>query len=58
MSSVIQDNVSCNTLLAAAKKAGFVDMATDGLLKVLQGITSIKELGRVVDIVEVLGYRD
>ncbi|MFC1721098.1 GspE/PulE family protein [Patescibacteria group bacterium] len=48
---VIQDeNVSELAVVEASKQQKMLDMAEDGVLKVLNGVTSLEELQRVVDI--------
>ncbi len=49
---IIEDNPSEREIKKAAKKQNILEMKEDGILKVLQSITSIEELGRVVDLDE------
>ena len=43
-------NPSEREIKKAALPQGLLDMSQDGIIKVLQGVTSIEELRRVVDI--------
>jgi type II secretory ATPase GspE/PulE/Tfp pilus assembly ATPase PilB-like protein len=47
---IVRENPSEREIKAVAKKQGFLDMRQDGVVKVLQGITSFEELERVVDL--------
>ncbi len=47
---VITDKVNDREIKDASKKQGILDMREHGILKVLQGITSIEELERVVQL--------
>ena len=50
---LIQDeNISESAIKEVAEKQQMLNMAEDGILKVLRGVTSLDELGRVVDIYE------
>lgn len=50
VAEVIVDNLQENAVLAAALPQKIPTMAQDGIEKVLNGITSLDELGRVVDL--------
>lgn len=47
---VLQTNPSEREIKAAAQKQGILDMAQDGVLKILRGITTVEELERVVNL--------
>ncbi len=47
---IVRENPSEREIEAIAKPQGIPTMTQDGILKVLAGITSIEELGRVVDL--------
>jgi type II secretory ATPase GspE/PulE/Tfp pilus assembly ATPase PilB-like protein len=50
----VQQNInpSEKEIEVVAKKQGLLDMKEDGVVKILKGITSISELGRVIDLTE------
>ncbi len=50
MDEIIADSGSKAELKQAARKKGFKNMKDDGILKVLEGITSLEELAKKVDI--------
>ena len=52
MEDVLIENPSEKELLKITEKQGILNMREDGVVKVLQGITSLEELARVVDIEE------
>ncbi len=54
---VVRNNPSEADIWRAAKPQGIRRMAEDGMVKALEGITSLEELGRVVDLTEDL-FRD
>ena len=45
-------NPSERDIKNAAQEQGIMDMRQDGVIKILKGITSLDELGRVIDINE------
>jgi type IV pilus assembly protein PilB len=47
---IVRENPSEREIKSVAKKQGFLDMRQDGVVKVLQGITSFDELERVIDL--------
>ncbi len=47
---VVRENPSEREIFDAARGQGILSMAEDGILKVLQGVTSFEELERVVDL--------
>lgn len=47
---VVKENPSEREINVAAENQGILNMKQDGVIKVLQGITSIRELGRVIDL--------
>jgi type IV pilus assembly protein PilB len=49
---VVKDNPSEREVRKAAAAQNILDMKQDGIIKVLQGVTSLEELGRVIDLVE------
>lgn len=52
IAGIIVGNPNERDIRQAAKSQGILDMRQDGILKVLKGITSIEEVGRVVDLNE------
>lgn len=50
VSKVITDQVNARDIKIASHKQGILDMREHGILKVLQGMTSIEELERVVEL--------
>ncbi len=50
--AVVLNYPSERDIKKAAEHQGILDMRQDGILKVLQGVTSIKELQRVIDLEE------
>lgn len=48
--NVVRDNPSEREIQKAAKNQKLLDLTQDGILKVLQGITALEELKRVIDI--------
>jgi type II secretory ATPase GspE/PulE/Tfp pilus assembly ATPase PilB-like protein len=49
MAEVVLKTPSENDILRSAKNHGFVSMKQDGIIKVLQGITSIEEVLSMVE---------
>lgn len=49
--NIIRENPSEREIKDAAKPQGIIDMRQDGVLKVLRGVTTFEELGRVIDLV-------
>lgn len=49
---VVKENPSEREISKAAENQGILNMKQDGIIKVLQGITSLDELGRVIDLEE------
>ena len=47
---IVQENPSEREVRAAAAPQNILDMSQDGVIKVLNGVTSIEELGRVIDL--------
>jgi len=47
---VIDEKINDREIKEAAKKQGILDMREDGILKVLNGVTSMEELERVVEL--------
>lgn len=52
VSEVAIKNPSEREIKVASISQGILDMRQDGIVKVLEGITSIEEIGRVVDLNE------
>jgi len=50
LDSLVADNVSKAELKVAAVKKGFKSMKDDGILKVLDGVTDLASVGKVVDL--------
>jgi type II secretory ATPase GspE/PulE/Tfp pilus assembly ATPase PilB-like protein len=48
----MRENPNEREIKNSVKRQGIFEMREDGILKVLSGITSIEELGRVVEINE------
>jgi type II secretory ATPase GspE/PulE/Tfp pilus assembly ATPase PilB-like protein len=48
--TIVNENPSERDIKKAAEPQGLLDMHEDGLLKVLRGVTSLSELGRVIDL--------
>jgi type IV pilus assembly protein PilB len=49
---VVKENPSEREINSASKNQGFLNMRQDGVLKVLKGVTSLRELGRVIDLLK------
>jgi type II secretory ATPase GspE/PulE/Tfp pilus assembly ATPase PilB-like protein len=49
MAEIVLKTPSENDILRAAKNQGFISMKQDGIIKVLQGITSIEEVLSVAE---------
>jgi type IV pilus assembly protein PilB len=49
---VVKENPSEREINNAAKNQGILNMKQDGVIKALQGITSLAELGRVIDLLK------
>ncbi len=54
LDELVTQRASLKVLLDHVRKAGFVSMAEDGLRRVREGITTIEEVGRVVDLTELI----
>jgi len=54
----IEARASGHEIREAAKKQGTLTLEQDGILKVLRGVTSLSELGRVVDLEEDITQED
>jgi type II secretory ATPase GspE/PulE/Tfp pilus assembly ATPase PilB-like protein len=52
---VVEKNPSEREIWAAAAGQGILTMQQDGVVKVLRGVTSFEELGRVIDLEEIAG---
>ena len=52
IANVATTNPSERDIILAAIPQGILDMRQDGIVKIVQGITSLEELGRVVDLYE------
>ncbi|MEX0652193.1 MAG: type II/IV secretion system protein [Candidatus Paceibacterota bacterium] len=50
---LVTENPSEHEITRAAQKQGILTMAQDGVLKALQGVTSLSELQRVIDLEEI-----
>ena len=46
---------SLKTLSDHLRQRGFVPMAEDGMRRVREGLTTVEEVGRVVDLTELIG---
>jgi len=49
---IVKENPSEREINKAADDQGILNMKQDGIIKILQGVTSIDELGRVIDLEE------
>lgn len=49
---IVKENPSEREINKAAEGQGILNMKQDGIIKILQGLTSIDELGRVIDLEE------
>lgn len=49
---IVKENPSEREINKAAENQGILTMKQDGIIKILQGITSLSELGRVIDLEE------
>ena len=49
MEDVIVENLSEREIKKVSEKQGLLDMAQDGLIKIMDGVTDLKEVERVVD---------
>ncbi|MBU6370654.1 MAG: Flp pilus assembly complex ATPase component TadA [Patescibacteria group bacterium] len=52
MEKVIMENASDRDIKEAAKSQNILDMRQDGVLKILRGVSSLEELGSVIDLEE------
>ena len=52
LDELITQNASINVLESHARTRGFTSMAEDGLRRVRDGLTTIDEVSRVVDLTE------
>jgi type II secretory ATPase GspE/PulE/Tfp pilus assembly ATPase PilB-like protein len=50
--NIVKENPSEREINKAAEDQGILSMKQDGIIKILQGITSLSELGRVIDLEE------
>ncbi len=50
--NAVEMNPSEREIWAAAQGQGILTMKQDGVLKILQGLTSLEELGRVISITD------
>lgn len=50
LDELITRNATLGELIAHAMAHGFAPMAEDGLRRVLEGVTTVEEVGRVVDL--------
>jgi type II secretory ATPase GspE/PulE/Tfp pilus assembly ATPase PilB-like protein len=53
LGTYLRDNPSEGEIASHVVRQGFLTMAQDGVLKALQGITSLEEVFRVVDLPKV-----
>lgn len=54
VAAVLSVNLNEREIRQAARPQGILDMRQDGVIKVLRGITTLDELGRVVDLTEAI----
>lgn len=50
--NIVKENPSEREINKAAEDQGILSMKQDGIIKILQGVTSLSELGRVIDLEE------
>lgn len=55
LDELVTQRASLKTLSDHLRQRGFVSMAEDGLRRVREGFTTIEEIGRVVDLTELIG---
>jgi type II secretory ATPase GspE/PulE/Tfp pilus assembly ATPase PilB-like protein len=55
LDEMVTQHASLKTMSDHVKQHGFVSMAEDGMRRVRDGITTIEEIGRVVDLTELIG---
>ncbi len=53
LEKVLRENPSEREIRSATRQQGILDMRQDGVVKVLQGVTSLEELVRVIDLQEI-----
>lgn len=58
LEDVVQNNPSEREIKKVSENAGLLDMTQDGVLKILNGITSLDEVRRVVDIEKREGHEE
>ena len=54
LDELVTQRASLKVMVEHVKKTGFVSMAEDGLRRVREGITTVEEVGRVVDLTELI----
>lgn len=55
LDELVARRVSSRELKTAAAAGGFHSLIDDGVRRVLEGVTTLEEVGRVVDLTERLG---
>lgn len=54
LDELVTQRASLKVMMDHVRRAGFVTMAEDGLRRVREGITTVEEVGRVVDLTELI----
>ena len=55
LDELVTQRASLKTMTEYLRQRGFVSMAEDGMRRVRQGFTTVEEVGRVVDLTELIG---
>ena len=55
LDELVTQRASLKTMTEYLRQHGFVSMAEDGMRRVRQGFTTVEEVGRVVDLTELIG---
>ena len=55
LDELVTRRASLKTLSDHLRQRGFVSMAEDGMRRVREGLTTVEEVGRVVDLTELIG---
>jgi general secretion pathway protein E/type IV pilus assembly protein PilB len=54
LDDMVTERASLKSMADYLRKKGFVSMAQDGMRRVRAGVTTLEEIGRVVDLTELL----
>ena len=55
LDELVTQRASLKTMSDHLRQRGFVTMAQDGMRRVREGLTTVDEVGRVVDLTELIG---